>query len=161
MVGLHELPNPGRTARKRRGRGHGSGLGTYAGRGIKGQRARTGGRRGIARRSLKALFQRIPKVRGMTVAKTTKPQPVSLAQLVKHFDAGARVTRDAVIAKKLLPPNERTFVVLGGVDKLDKALTVIAHRFSASALRAIQQAGGQAILAPRPTRRPRPRPTAE
>lgn len=144
MIGLHQLAGPKRTARKRIGRGHGSGLGTYAGKGIKGQRARTGGRRGIARRSLKALLQRIPKVRGMSVTPAHAHVPVSLTALDQAFSANTRVTRELLIAKGLLPRRERVIVVLNGT--LTKPLEVMAHRFSTSAAAAILKAGGKTIL---------------
>lgn len=159
MIGLHQLAGAKRSNRKRIGRGHGSGLGTYAGKGIKGQRARTGGRRGIARRSLKALISRIPKVRGMTVARAHDLVPVSLTAIDQAFERGARVTREALVEKGLLPKRQRVVVVLQGV--LTKPLTIEAHRFSANASRGITEAGGSMIhlkahqrLAPKRRARP-------
>ncbi len=143
MIGLHQLRGVKRSARKRIGRGHGSGLGTYAGKGIKGQRARTGGRRGIARRSLKALLSRIPKVRGMSVARAHDVQPVSLTAIDGAFASGARVTRRALIENRLLPKRQRVVIVLHGT--VTKPLTVAAHRFSANASRAITEAGGTVV----------------
>lgn len=143
MIGLHQLSGAKRSSRKRIGRGHGSGLGTYAGKGIKGQRARTGGRRGIARRSLKALISRIPKVRGMSVARAHIETPVSLTALDRNFQSGARVTRVALIEKGLLPKRQRVIIVLQG--SLTKPLTIEAHRFSANAIKTITATGGTAV----------------
>lgn len=146
MIGLHQLAGAKRSNRKRIGRGHGSGLGTYAGKGIKGQRARTGGRRGIARRSLKALLARIPKVRGVSAARPHDPWPVSLTAIDAAFASGARVTRRALIEKRLLPKRQRIVIVLQGA--VTKPLIVAAHRFSAPASRAITEAGGTVIRLP-------------
>lgn len=156
MIGLHQLAPAKRQARKRVGRGHGSGLGTYAGRGIKGQRARTGGRKHLVRRSLKSLIERLPKVRGGSTLRPVKATPVSLTDLERLFSAGARVTAVELKQKRLIPRQQTSTVILGGT--LTKALTVEAHRFSAAALAAIRTAGGRAILLPEPVvRRPRRR----
>lgn len=154
MIGLHELRGPSRQARKRVGRGHGSGRGSYAGRGVKGQRARSGGRRAISRRSLKALIERLPKVRGGHPRPVPKPQPVSLASLERRFAAGERVTRVSLQAKRLIPAHQTTVVILGG-SRLTKPLVVEAHRVSVSARRAISTAGGRVIELPAEPRRRR------
>lgn len=157
MLALHTLRPHARSRRKRVGRGHGSGLGTFAGRGTKGQRARTGGRRHTLRRSLKSLYERLPKARGRSTHAVEKVTPVSLAELERVFDPGARVTRAALQAQRLIPRGQALVVVLGD-GQLTKRLTVEAHRFSGSARRAITQAGGQAVALPSPVRPPRRRP---
>jgi len=66
MIGLHSI-HPGPRSKKTRtriGRGNGSGIGTYSGRGIKGQRARSGGKSGLTARAMKPYLLRIPKSRG-------------------------------------------------------------------------------------------------
>lgn len=155
MITLHELTRAPRPNRKRIGRGHGSGTGAYSGKGIKGQRARTGGRRGIVRRSLKALIERLPKVRGGRLQRPPKPVPVSLKQLEKTFEAGTRVTRDLLVRAHLISHQQFEVVVLGG-QALSKSLTVEAQRFSKSAQDAITKAGGTVIRLPRPERGYRP-----
>lgn len=153
MVTLHSLHPHKRPSRKRVGRGHGSGLGTTAGRGTKGQRARTGGRRHTLRRSLKALYERLPKARGSAVGAVGKPLPISLADLERHFTSGDRVTREALVAKHLLPKHTGRVIILGP-GTLSKALTVEAHRLSGTARRVITAAGGTIVLLPDLTHRP-------
>ncbi len=157
MIGLHQLAPYSRTPRKRIGRGHGTGQGTFAGKGTKGQRARTGGRKRLKRRSLKSLIERLPKVRGGSLTKPAKPATVSVAELDRVFDAGSRITKEQLVAKRLLPSGQDIVVVLGGAS-MTKALTVEAHRFSGSARDAITKAGGTVIRlsVPEP-RRPKPR----
>lgn len=153
MLTLHSLHPYQRPTRKRVGRGHGSGLGTTAGRGTKGQRARTGGRKHALRRSLKSLYERLPKARGGAVRAIAKPLPISLADLERHFASGDRVTRETLMAKHLLPKREDRIIILGP-GTLSKALTIEAHRLSGTARRAITAAGGTIVVLPDLTRRP-------
>jgi large subunit ribosomal protein L15 len=150
-LNLHSLkPAQPRRARKRIGRGLGSGKGRYAGRGIKGQKARSGSHK------LPAGFEggqmpidmRLPKLRGNTSADAmpigpfrTYSQPVNLRDLEARFEAGAEVTPEALVAARLLK-NTRTDVKILGVGELTKALTVSAHGFSKSAREKIEAAGG-------------------
>lgn len=151
MIGLHTLKSYKRTSRKRIGRGHGSGLGTTAGKGTKGQRARTGGRKRVARRSLKSLIERLPKVRGMRAQDGRKHYPVSLRSLEKRFAAGATITPAIAITNGLIHGSHTLAIV--GPGPLTKALTVHAHKFSASAKEAILKAGGKAVRVPKPSER--------
>ena len=153
MLTLHSLHPFKRPARKRVGRGHGSGLGTTAGRGTKGQRARTGGRKHALRRSLKALYERIPKARGGAIRAVEKPHPISVAELERYFAAGDRVTLSALITKHLLPKRADRIIILGP-GPLSKGLTVEAHRLSGTARRAITAAGGTIVVLPDLSRRP-------
>ena len=136
--------------RKRIGRGSGSGQGTYAGRGLKGQRARSGGRRGIARRAIKQLIFHLPKARGFKSLRV-KATIIQISDL-EQFPAGATVTPVELCRAGLSRPGERVKIL--GRAQLTKKLSVRAHGFSAAARRAITQAGGQAELI-----RPRPVPT--
>lgn len=137
---LHTLPKRLGRRHKRVGRGHGSGRGTYAGRGIKGQRARKGGRRGMIRRSLKHIVARLPKQRGFT-SRTPKYMTVSLAMLEKHFANGDHVTPATLTQKGMAMLGYRGVKVLAS-GTLTKKLTVTAHAFSATAVQAIEKAGG-------------------
>ena len=150
-LNLHSLrPAQPRKARKRIGRGLGSGKGRYAGRGIKGQKARSGSHK------LPAGFEggqmpidmRLPKLRGNTSADAmpigpfrTYSQPVNVRELEARFDAGAEVTPEALVAAGVLK-NTRTDVKILGVGELTKALSVAAHGFSRSAREKIEAAGG-------------------
>jgi large subunit ribosomal protein L15 len=141
-----------RRARKRVGRGLGSGKGRYSGRGIKGQKARAGShkmRPGFEGGQM-PVYMRLGKQRGpyskdaMPVGPhRTSTIPVNLRDLDRVFDDGADVTLEALVEKGLLR-NTRTDVKVLGQGELKKKLTVTAHSFSASAREKIEAAGGKA-----------------
>lgn len=125
--------------RKRVGRGDGSGRGTYAGRGLKGQRSRSGGKRNLKRRGLKQSLQQIPKSRGF---KSFRPvyNTVNIIQLSDVFESGAVVSPARMLAAGLVKSKKRIKVLGHGV--LKKKMTIQAHRFSKFAEHAIKKAGG-------------------
>ena len=147
---LHELrPNEGsRTKRKRVGRGHGSGTGKTSGRGHKGSKARSGGQ--ISSRyegGQMPLHMRVPKLRGphskdaMPIGPfRTYMVPVNLNRL-DAFEAGTEVTPEALLEKGIVKKADERVKILGE-GELNRALTVKAHGFSASAKRKIEEAGG-------------------
>ena len=141
-TGLHELsPAAGATHyRKRVGRGPGSGHGKTAGRGYKGQRSRTGYRhlRGFEGGQM-PLHRRIPK-RGFTNIFRVEYEIVNISDL-DRFDAGTAVNPEALAAMRLTRKN-RPVKILGD-GQIQKALTVSAHKFSASARSRIEAAGGR------------------
>jgi large subunit ribosomal protein L15 len=141
-MGLHELsPAAGATHyRKRVGRGPGSGHGKTAGRGYKGQRSRTGYRhmRGFEGGQM-PLHRRIPK-RGFTNIFRVEYEIVNISDL-DRFDAGTAVNPEALAAMRLTRKN-RPVKILGD-GQIQKALTVSAHKFSASARSRIEAAGGR------------------
>lgn len=145
MIKLHALrPSRRRYHPKRVGRGNASGKGTTAGRGTKGQRARTGGRNKAIRRSLRALIERTPKVRGF---RSRRPQldTVTLAQLIAMFPTGQVITPAKMVAVNLIRRTRPGVKVVGSAATAKK-LTIKADRFSAGAKAAIEKAGGHAIL---------------
>lgn len=144
MLTLHSLiVAPGSRKRKRRvGRGIGS-RGTYSGRGAKGQRSRTGGRRGIIRRSLRSLLERVPKQRGFT-SRRSKPAVVSLAMLERHCTAGENVTPQLLFKRGIIN-NPFLAVKILSDGRLSKPLTVYAHGISSPARAALVKAGGRFI----------------
>ena len=136
---LHELsPAAGSTkARKRIGRGAGSGQGKTAGKGHKGQKARAGrGMRPGFEGGQMPLQRRLPK-RGFNNIFRIEMAIVNVAALDKAFEAGETVTVDALVSKGLVKK------VLGN-GELSKALTVQANAFSDSAKQKIEAAGGKA-----------------
>jgi len=142
---LHELrPNDKAfKERKRVGRGPGSGLGKTSGKGHKGQNARSGGgvRPGFEGGQL-PLFRRLPK-RGFSNAKfKTVYAVINLSDLNK-FEDGAIVTPELLKEMGVLK-NQLDGVKVLGNGKLDKKLTVKAHRFSKTAIEAIEKMGGKA-----------------
>jgi large subunit ribosomal protein L15 len=143
-------PAQAREDRKRVGRGQGSGKGRYSGRGIKGQKSRSGShtmRPGFEGGQM-PIYMRVGKQRGAT-SKDAMPigpfrtyqQPVNVAALEERFDAGAEVTPEALVEKGLLK-NTRTDVKILGNGELTKKLAVSAHNFSKSAREKIEGAGG-------------------
>ena len=150
-LNLHSLsPAQPRQDRKRVGRGLGSGKGRYSGRGIKGQKARSGSHKMRAgfEGGQTPLDMRLPKGRGNT-SKDAMPlgpfrtysQPVNLRDLEERFAAGDEVTPEALKAKRLIRKVSVDVKVLG-IGELSKALAVSAHGFSKSAREKIEAAGG-------------------
>ncbi|ANU14763.1 MULTISPECIES: 50S ribosomal protein L15 [Planococcus] len=140
---LHELkPAEGsRSSRKRIGRGIGSGTGKTAGKGHKGQNARSGGgvRPGFEG-GQNPLFRRLPK-RGFTNI-NRKDYAVVNVEVLNRFDEGTEVT-PALLIETGVVSNERSGIKILGNGSLEKKLTVKAHKFSGSAKEAIEAAGGQ------------------
>lgn len=127
---------------KRLGRGQGSGHGKTAGKGHKGQNARTGG--GVAlgfEGGQTPLFRRIPK-RGFTNYTRVEYAVVNVGQLAR-FDEGTEVTPELLIEVGLVR-KELDGIKILGVGSLDKMLVVKAHKFSKSAVTLIEEAGGKA-----------------
>src|SRR5436190_17509385 len=149
--GLHTLkPAPGsRKARKRVGRGEGSGTGKTAGRGEKGYGARSGSKdRARFEGGQNPIHMRMRKLRGPTKKMSmpfepfrTHTQPVNLEDLEARFDDGAEVTPETLKAAGLATRRDIPVKVLGR-GELSKKLTVSAHGFSKSARAAIEGAGG-------------------
>ena len=143
---LHTLaPNKGATKTKKRlGRGRGSGTGKTSGKGVKGQKARTGhhGARIGFEGGQMPMKMRIAK-RGFKNPFRVEAYPINLKTLETVFDAGATVDVAALQAKGLLPKQVECLKILAEGD-LTKKLTVKAHRFSASAKEKIEKAGGTA-----------------
>jgi len=141
-LGVHDLgPAAGSTHyRKRVGRGPGSGHGKTAGRGSKGQRSRSGYRhlRGFEGGQM-PFHRRIPK-RGFTNIFRVEYDVVNIGDL-DRFEAGASVTPEA-LAEARLASKSRPVKILGD-GRIQKALTVSAHKFSASARASIEAAGGR------------------
>ncbi|MGN0660457.1 MAG: 50S ribosomal protein L15 [Oscillospiraceae bacterium] len=141
---LHELsPAYGSTKEvKRKGRGHGSGNGKTAGKGHKGQNARSGGgvRPGFEGGQM-PLQRRLPK-RGFTNIFATKYANISVAAL-NVFEDGATVDTDAIVAAGLIKKPLDGIKILGN-GELTKKLNVKVAAYSASAKEKIENAGGKA-----------------
>ena len=141
---LHELsPVPGSTKEaKRKGRGHGSGNGKTAGKGHKGQNARSGGgvRPGFEGGQM-PLYRRLPK-RGFTniFAKTYTEVKVSALNI---FDDGAEITAEVLKEAGVIKKINDGITVLGN-GEITKKLTVKAAKFTQSAKAKIEAAGGKA-----------------
>ena len=143
-MNLHELsPAAGSThVGKRKGRGAGTGNGKTAGRGHKGQKARSGGsvRIGFEGGQM-PLARRVPK-RGFNNI-FAKPLEIINLSALNAFEDGDVVTAQALLDKGILKKCTYGYKVLGN-GKLEKKLTVEASAFSKSAQEAIEAAGGKA-----------------
>ncbi len=146
-------PAPGsHKAAKRVGRGHGSGRGKTAGRGTKGQKARTGG---TIHRAFNGgqtrLSKRLPFLRGLgnsNYAFRKNYAIVNIADLAR-YEAGTEVTPAELAARGLMTSTESEGLVkILGNGELDRALTVRAHKFSESARDKIVAAGGTVEIIP-------------
>ena len=142
---LHELEkNIGAThAKKRVGRGPGSGLGKTSGRGQKGQKARSGASiNPVFEGGQLPLYRRIPK-RGFSNAKFKTRYAVINLKDLNVFEDGAVVTpallKDAGIIK-----NQLDGIKVLGNGKLEKKITIQASKFSTSAMEKIKEAGSKA-----------------
>lgn len=137
---LHHLaPAPGSKKKKIRvGRGEGGRRGKTAGRGTKGLKARSKLRPGFEGGQT-PLAMRLPKLRGFTNPNKETFAIVNLTSL-EAFEAGSEVTPETLREQGLIRHRGRVKVLAEG--DLDKALTVKAHAFSASARQKIEKAGG-------------------
>jgi len=138
-------PGTGGTRPKRRvGRGIGSGMGKTATRGMKGQSARRqihpnfeGGQSPIQRR--------LPVKKGFRNVNHKEFAIVNLDDLQNLFEAGSVVTEEVLVATGIISKSKDGVKVLA-FGKLEKALTVVAHKFSETAKAAIEAAGGTATV---------------
>jgi large subunit ribosomal protein L15 len=160
-------PAQPRKDRKRVGRGLGSGKGRYSGRGLKGQKSRSGSHkmRPGFEGGQTPLYMRLGKQRGPYSADAmpmgphrTSTQPVNVAALEERFDAGAEVTPESLVEKGLIR-NTRIDVKLLGQGELTKSLSITVHAASASAREKVEAAGGSLSLLREPKeRKPKRRP---
>src|SRR5439155_9323072 len=144
---------PGSHKPKRRvGRGHGSGRGKTAGRGTKGQKARTGGtiHRAFSGGQTR-LSKRLPFMRGLgnsNIAFRHDYKIVNVTDL-ELFEAGTQVTPDALVTMGLMTKAKgKDLVKVLENGEVNHALTVRAHKFSASARAKIEAAGGTVEIIP-------------
>ena len=147
---LHDLrPNAGsKKKRKRVGRGISAGQGKTAGRGTKGQGARSGGGKGIYFEGGQLpLARRLPYKRGFTNIRKIYYSPVNLSSLSGIDFQGEAITPELLAAIGLIKKASNPIVILGEGD-LSAALTIKAHRFSGSAREKIEKAGGKTEILP-------------
>jgi large subunit ribosomal protein L15 len=142
-------PAQPRKDRKRVGRGPGSGKGKFSGRGVKGQKSRSGShkmRAGFEGGQM-PIYMRIGKLRGSTSKDAmpvgpfrTETAPINLRDL-DRFESGDVVTPESLVEKRLLK-NTKIDVKLLGTGEVSKKLTIRVHAISASAREKIEAAGG-------------------
>lgn len=143
----HELkpPRGAKHARKRLGRGNATGHGTYSGRGLKGQKSRSGNKpRRFFEGGQTRLMKRLPRKRGFRNPFRVEYAPVNLRDL-EAFDPKTEVTPELLKEKRILRSLRKPVKVLA-TGALTKPLTVRAHKFSLTAKERIEAAGGSAVL---------------
>ena len=137
-------PAPGsKKNRKRVGRGDGSGYGTYSGRGVKGQKSRSGYRMrpGFEGGQL-PLIKRLPRKRGFTNIFRTEYSVVNMDKL-NTFESGSEITPESLLAAGMVKSLRNPVKILAD-GEIDHPLSVKAHKFSAAAKAKIEAAGGSA-----------------
>jgi large subunit ribosomal protein L15 len=125
----------------RKGRGHGSGNGKTAGKGHKGQKARSGATRPGFEGGQMPLYRRLPK-RGFTCPNSKEIIPINVDKL-NVFDDGSEVSVESLLGAGIVS-NPKDGVKILGNGELTKKLTVKANAFSASAVEKIEALGGKA-----------------
>lgn len=143
----HDLkpPKGAKHARKRVGRGNASGVGTYSGRGLKGQKSRAGNKpRRFFEGGQTRLMKRLPRKRGFRNPFRVEYSAVNLKDL-ETFDANTEVTPELLKEKRVLRSLRKPVKVLA-TGELTKPLTVTAHKFSMAAKERIEAAGGKVIV---------------
>jgi large subunit ribosomal protein L15 len=148
---LHELSdNPGAAKKQKRvARGPGSGKGKTAGRGIKGQKSRSGVALGGYEGGQMPLYRRLPK-RGFNKPNRKDWTVVNLGMIQKFIDLGrlapgAEITEDAIVAAGVTS-NKRDGIRVLGKGELKAAVTLIVSGASKSAVEAVEKAGGKITL---------------
>ena len=146
MITLSNLkPNKGSThKRKRIGRGNASGHGTYATRGQKGQKSRSGVTN-LKRLGMKKMLLNLPKVRGFKSAKP-KNQTVNLFDLNKYFKDGAKISPKTLVAAGLIEDANAIVKILGQGQLKVKKLEFISVKVSEGAKTQIEKNGGKVIV---------------
>ena len=142
---LHELKAPAGSTKnpKRKGRGTATGQGKTGGRGMNGQKSRSGGgvRLGFEGGQM-PLYRRLPK-RGFTNIWGTKYTTLNVEDL-NRFEAGTEVTPEMLKELGIVKQVENGGIKILGNGELEKGLTVQAHKFSKTAIEKIEAAGGKA-----------------
>ena len=141
LSNLHGAAGSAHSDNFRRGRGHGSGNGKTAGKGHKGQKARSGAPRPGFEGGQMPLYRRIPK-RGFTNRNTKTIVGINVSAL-EVFENDTVVTVDTLIEQGIVT-NPKDGVKILGNGELTKKLTVQANAFSASAKEKIEALGGKA-----------------
>ena len=141
-IGAHTIIPKTHSARtkKRVGRGNGSQKGTYAGRGLKGQKSRSGSKSGRSTAGAKQAILKVPKLRGFK-SMHPKAQSVSLATLDRIAEDGVHIT-PYFLKKKHIIKNISHPVKIVASGTLTKKITVQQCNVTKTAMSAIEKAGG-------------------
>lgn len=143
MISLSNL-KPARGSKKkskRIGRGTSSGRGTYSGKGQKGQRARSGGRKGLKFKGIRYMIKRLPKIGGFRSI-YSRPEVVKLSDLEKKFNDGDIVNAIKLLNLGLISGRKAQYKIIG-TSKTAKKLIVYTHLISKSTENLIKKNGGE------------------
>ena len=140
----HTIKSPGSKSgkRKRIGRGDGSGNGSFSGKGMKGQKSRSGGgvRPGFEGGQL-PLIKRMPSLRGFTNIFKTKYHLVSIDSICRVYPDGGEVSPQGLVQNGVIK-DEKLPVKILGRGEITVNLEISAHKFTKSAKNKIETAGG-------------------
>lgn len=142
---------PGAKSRRRSrrvGRGNNaSDPGTYSGRGIKGQRSRSGGKKGLKLRGLRSNLRSMPKLKGKGFNKrnSLSIKPISLKDLENKFKGNEIIDIAKLVKSGLIKKKDRRVKILAQ-GRITKKLTIKACQFSKAAGKAIKKAGGKITI---------------
>ena len=136
--------NQPRKNRKRVGRGDGSGNGSYSGRGMKGQKSRSGGgvRPGFEGGQL-PMIKRLPSLRGFTNVFKNQFNAVNLDRIIEKFPEGGDIETKDLVGARVIRDNGHPTKILGR-GEVAVALSITANQFTKSAKEKIEAAGGSA-----------------
>ncbi len=145
-MSLLELKSKVKQKKKRVGRGNASGHGTYSCRGMKGQSARSGGRRRPGFEGGQTpYYMRMPKLRGFKNPNRIEFQVVNVGEL-NVFDDNAEVTPEKLHEMKLISKLSEPVKLLAGKGKLEKELNITVHKASKSAIEKVEAQKGKVTL---------------
>ncbi len=130
-----------RKRRKRIGRGDASGHGTYSTRGLKGQRSRSGGKKGLKLKGIKRIIISLPKIGGFKSIHL-KPVIINISTLVKHFDSGEKITPRILLKKGLIDRIKPEVKILDKKGLKGKKFFIENCKVSKSVKEEIEKAGG-------------------
>jgi len=144
-VKLSDLKPASKSRRRSRRVGRGNNAsdpGTYSGRGQKGQRSRSGGKKGLKLRGLRSNLRSMPKLKGFTQRNSLKIKPISLKDLENKFKENEIIDLAKLIKSGLIKKKDRRVKILAR-GKITKKLTIKAYQFSEAAEKAIKKVGGK------------------
>lgn len=147
MSSLFELSSKtGKKKRKRVGRGNASGHGTYSTKGMKGQTARSGGRRRPGFEGGQTPYLRkIPKLKGFTNPNYIEYQVINVGDL-NIFEDNSTVNAEILHSKNLIAKKNKPVKLLAGKGELTKSLTIVVTKASASAIAIVETLKGKVEL---------------
>ncbi len=145
-LSLHTLkPFQKKKKKKRVGRGDASGHGSYSGRGQKGQKARSGGKKGLKLKALRKVWKKIPKIGGFKSRKE-RPIPINLEKIEEKFFDGEVVSLQTLFEKGLIKSPKEKVKILGKKISKNLKFSLVDFQFSKSAKNAIKKIGGNLAI---------------